>query len=199
MGMVGKWPNCYYPQYLNLNRTLAGQVHSAFVQLAIATKARTVTQAMVSQIQSVLPAYVNHLLATTINEGLRQQYVGGLVYTAPTQTYADVATSWATANGVDPNAAEEAYWASSPNLAASTASVPTLQQQILALPLSPGTWDNINALINADVMSVQSPSVGTLICNALGGGTQLQTDGSMLMAVGTLIDKSGIEAGPAAP
>ena len=199
MEMAGTYPNCYFPQYLHLNATLARQVHAACVQMTIAAKARTVTQAMVSQVQSLLPALVNHLLVTSINEGLRQQWIGGIVNLAPSQTFANVATNWANTYGVDPTLAENAYWASSPNLASATASTPSLQQQILNLPLSPGTWDNINAIVNGDVMSVQSPSLGTLICNELGGANQLQKDGAVEMAAGTFIDYYGPTAGPAAP
>jgi len=195
-GMVGRYPHCYYQQYTYLNATLANNMLSAHNSTHSAIGSLTVTQGQWNSMVSYAQQLGSHLsvAVTQINECLRLQKIGGILYQPVTQDYLNQASGWAGRYGFDPNVTQGIVEAAMP--IGNTTTVPSLQQQILNLP-DYQAMDNIWDFVQAQTTSV---TINNGICGISQGDAEkwVQAGGDMTIA-GFAAGLLAPLTGPAAP
>jgi len=194
--MVGIWPNCYYPQYLQLNQSLANSTNAAHVSIYRAVLDRTITPALWANLISLRSQLTAHLslAQTQINDCLRIQGIAPYLYNRATPAQVAYAQNTATQNGLDPNfAAQLVYYgthlANNPNL-------PTLESRIMQLP-NTGALDNLAAFADQTTSNITIASNG--VCQYLGDPAGLTQIGAAFTNAGTLAMSLSVLVGPAAP
>lgn len=179
-GMVGRYPNCYYPQYGLLNANLANATLAVRNQVTRAVQTRTISPNLWATLKSYNAALTYHLSVaqTTINEKLRLQTVGSMAYEPATAPLITQGEQWAYSNGFDPNLIAGSIESSMPM--ASKTTDPTLQEQILQLP-NTQALDHLSEWTDQVTSSVMFPGNG--ICQYW-NPPQLQQTGSNWMNIG---------------
>lgn len=197
LGMTGRYPNCYYPQYLYLNTSLVGALKSATLGVYSATMSRTITQAQLDNLNSLRSQLTSHLSVnqTAINEGARQQWIGASIYDGPSQANYTFAQEISNDNGLDANIANNLVYCGMPQC--DNTYVTQLHNDIMNLPNSQAL-DQLSLWSDAVVASVSAPAPGWLQ-TSFGSPEAIITVGEQTMAMASVIGSQCQNTGPAAP